>query len=448
MKKIVGFCPTCKYRLTAIALEEKSQQQVFEQNIAHSMFAQLSPAQTEFLSALVRCKGNHALMAQHLGLTGQEIESCFDRLLFDLKLQAVPMPAAEPVEPEPTPVISEEPIQPIEPDPVPALPVVDEPTEQEEEAPFLLPLDAPISEELMKKFMEKMQQNMAERKTVEQTASPETIPVQEEVPGTAMEQFEQDTIVQEPTKPEPSPEPEPSAPQPAVAQPEPMAGHRILPFCPPVVKREEVAFSPNPKSEEEPQPNQPQTMQQPSVTPVVSQPVVETEPVGGTFEEFLPYQKETSLSAPISASDVSASVVSACPTVQDKPSEWVKQKLLASGGSAEVSSVSKKTYTITANEDGKSFSCDKLPFECDYEVFDIICSLLDRQGGRADKGTGKGTRFGDAKCNETTVVGILAKEYFGAKVGDSVYDPVFVLAAVLEWAGLAKNGRGYLERIK
>ena len=97
---------------------------------------------------------------------------------------------------------------------------------------------------------------------------------------------------------------------------------------------------------------------------------------------------------------------------------------------------------MTDNGDGKSFSCDKLPFECEYEVFDIICNLLERQGGRAEKGTGKGTRFGDAKCSENTVVGALAKEYFGAKEGDSVYDPVFVLAAILEWAGLAKNGRG------
>ena len=30
-------------------------------------------------------------------------------------------------------------------------------------------------------------------------------------------------------------------------------------------------------------------------------------------------------------------------------------------------------------------------------------------------------------------------------MGDSVYDPVFVLAAVLEWADIAYNGRGYLE---
>ncbi len=34
--------------------------------------------------------------------------------------------------------------------------------------------------------------------------------------------------------------------------------------------------------------------------------------------------------------------------------------------------------------------------------------------------------------------------YRGYELGASVYDPVFVMAAVLEWAGIAKNGRGEL----
>ena len=34
--------------------------------------------------------------------------------------------------------------------------------------------------------------------------------------------------------------------------------------------------------------------------------------------------------------------------------------------------------------------------------------------------------------------------YRGYELGASVYDPVFVMAAVLEWAGIAENGRGEL----
>lgn len=32
----------------------------------------------------------------------------------------------------------------------------------------------------------------------------------------------------------------------------------------------------------------------------------------------------------------------------------------------------------------------------------------------------------------------------GRTIGESVFDPVFVMAAILEWAGIAKNGRGEL----
>ena len=34
--------------------------------------------------------------------------------------------------------------------------------------------------------------------------------------------------------------------------------------------------------------------------------------------------------------------------------------------------------------------------------------------------------------------------YFKAPVGKYVFDPVFVLASVLDWAGIARNERGYL----
>ena len=52
--------------------------------------------------------------------------------------------------------------------------------------------------------------------------------------------------------------------------------------------------------------------------------------------------------------------------------------------------------------------------------------------------------MGESECDETTVVGYIAKNYAGKSYGDSVVDPVFVLAAVLQWAGIANNGRGEL----
>ena len=51
-------------------------------------------------------------------------------------------------------------------------------------------------------------------------------------------------------------------------------------------------------------------------------------------------------------------------------------------------------------------------------------------------------KLDEQECDETTVVGYIAKHYFKKEPGDSVYDPVFVLASVLDWADIAYNKRG------
>lgn len=128
-------------------------------------------------------------------------------------------------------------------------------------------------------------------------------------------------------------------------------------------------------------------------------------------------------------------------------SEIIKGKLKDSGGRVIVGSISGKTYEIRAANDGKSFLCNQLPISPPYEytVFDVIVDLLKRQGGRAKKGNGRNYKLGEPGCEDTTVVGAIAKNYAGKNDGESVFDPVFVLVAVLEWADIAHNYRGYIE---
>lgn len=38
-----------------------------------------------------------------------------------------------------------------------------------------------------------------------------------------------------------------------------------------------------------------------------------------------------------------------------------------------------------------------------------------------------------------------ATKYAGKAIGSSTFDPIFVLVAVLEWAGIITNGRGCLQ---
>lgn len=133
--------------------------------------------------------------------------------------------------------------------------------------------------------------------------------------------------------------------------------------------------------------------------------------------------------------------------MNQKTSEIIKEKIVQNGGRVIVHSLTGKPYEIRHCSDGKSFLCDQLPIKppYTYDVFDVIVELLVSQGGKADKGAGRNAKLGQPRCEETTVVGAIAKNYAGKRNGESVFDPVFVMAAVLEWAGIAHNERGYLE---
>lgn len=127
-------------------------------------------------------------------------------------------------------------------------------------------------------------------------------------------------------------------------------------------------------------------------------------------------------------------------------SEIIKTKLKENGGRVIVHTARGLPCEICVAADGVSFESDKLPIKPAYQfsVFDVIVELLLKQNGRARKGNGRNYKLGEENCDDTTVVGYIAKHYSGKKDGSSVFDPVFVLAAVLEWAEIAGNERGEL----
>ena len=128
-----------------------------------------------------------------------------------------------------------------------------------------------------------------------------------------------------------------------------------------------------------------------------------------------------------------------------RASEIIKSKLLDNNGHVTVYTAKGLPCEVWMNADGTSFTCDKLPIKRSYEYrsFDVIVDLLKSQGGRAKKGNGRSFKLGEKNCDMTTVVGAVALDR-GNRIGDSVFDPVFVFAAILEWAGIAHNERGEL----
>lgn len=124
-----------------------------------------------------------------------------------------------------------------------------------------------------------------------------------------------------------------------------------------------------------------------------------------------------------------------------KASEIIKAKLIDSGGRVMVRLYGGELREITASPNGREFLCPQLiPYP--YEVFDAIVDLLLKNPGyRAKKGNARNYKLGEPGCEDSTVAGAVLV-FMGKKPGESGLDPVYILAAVLEWAGIAKNGRG------
>lgn len=134
-----------------------------------------------------------------------------------------------------------------------------------------------------------------------------------------------------------------------------------------------------------------------------------------------------------------------------KASDMIRRKLVESGGTVTISLLDKKPCTIVVTDGGRAFTSDKLnkhKLKFDFSVFDVIADLLkESPQHRARKGNahGKEDKVGYGKCTSDTVVGAVAVHYFGKSQGESCFDPVFVLAAVMDWADVATNMRGYIQ---
>lgn len=81
-----------------------------------------------------------------------------------------------------------------------------------------------------------------------------------------------------------------------------------------------------------------------------------------------------------------------------------------------------------------------------FELFDILEEQSIRfSNKRIPKGNARKNKLGDPNCDKDTAIGILGYSFFKKQNGESIYEPMHVIAAVLEWANIAKNERGYIK---
>lgn len=129
-----------------------------------------------------------------------------------------------------------------------------------------------------------------------------------------------------------------------------------------------------------------------------------------------------------------------------KASDVIRDKLLEAGGTATVYLLQGEPFDVTITPDHKAFETRKIPgYNYGFEVFDVVLDLLHEKGGSARKGNGRSYKLGQSGCELDTIVGAIGERYWRKTVGESVFDPVFVLGAILEWAEICHNERGFLE---
>lgn len=132
-------------------------------------------------------------------------------------------------------------------------------------------------------------------------------------------------------------------------------------------------------------------------------------------------------------------------------SEYLKEFYLLNGKRVMVTTLRGKQHEICLSNDGTYFySYTGLRSNKNNNVlylnwFDGIVDFVKQNGGRVDKGGCRNSKVGEGNCAEGTLCYYVATECFGKGDGESAFDPIFIVAAILENAGICKNERGYIE---
>ena len=80
-----------------------------------------------------------------------------------------------------------------------------------------------------------------------------------------------------------------------------------------------------------------------------------------------------------------------------------------------------------------------------WKAFDCAVLLLSRKNGRAEKGNAMKAKLGEPALSLDSVEGYVAANAYGVKTGESTLRIISPLSAILEWAGVCRNGYGFLE---
>ena len=129
-------------------------------------------------------------------------------------------------------------------------------------------------------------------------------------------------------------------------------------------------------------------------------------------------------------------------------SEYLKEYYLSNGKRIIVTTLRGKQHEICLSDDNKYFYSYTGLRQNNFlylNWFDGIVDFIRQNGGRVEKGGCRNSKVGQGNCTKGTLCYYVATECYGKCDGESSFDPIFIIAAILENAGICENERGYIQ---
>lgn len=125
----------------------------------------------------------------------------------------------------------------------------------------------------------------------------------------------------------------------------------------------------------------------------------------------------------------------------------IKEKLNDCGGRTTIQLLQGDNCDIWFDGNGKGLVSPKIPpaNQLIWEAFDAAVEVVVNNGGKAPKGNARsGAKLGSNELPLNSVEGYIAHKVHSVQIGESAFGPGFVISAVLDWAGICRNERGFL----
>lgn len=132
-------------------------------------------------------------------------------------------------------------------------------------------------------------------------------------------------------------------------------------------------------------------------------------------------------------------------------SEYLKDYYLANGKRIVVTTLRGKQHEICLSNDGEyfySYTGLRQNNVLYLNWFDGIVDFIKQNGGKVKKGGCRNSKVGQGNCTKGTLCFYVATECYGKCDGESSIDSIFIIAAILENAGICKNERGYIQLLE